>query len=135
MTTSRSRASRSPDSASSISTRAAVHGLCSGIDADGFPARGYLLVAASNRRFIDGALTTVDVAIQIASYLQDTVIDERGSGWPKLTEGARFVTILTPRADHRTAWWAGREGHEVAFGDLASVMKRDGEWSLGESNS
>lgn len=87
----------------------------------GFPPEGWLLRIEGNWTHIDLPFGD-DMVADVATRVQDAVIDETGKGWPEYYTSAGFVGLLVPRAaDHQIVWTL----HDAQFcraGDLATSL-------------
>jgi hypothetical protein len=82
---------------------------------------GLLLVVGSNATSIAGPkeVSAEAAAVEIASYLQDIVMDDLNRPWPQVQLRGSMI-VLEPRLDDSgVPVWAGR-GVMCAFGELHS---------------
>jgi len=78
---------------------------------------------AMNLRGLDDAGDPADLAVEIASTLQDHVMDNLNTTWPEMTVDGRTV-VLEPRlGPGRTPRWEGRGVEHCLFGRLADRLR------------
>jgi hypothetical protein len=84
-------------------------------------AHRILLKVAGNVRSVEYLIDNPPVlAVEIASTLQEFVMDETGGPWPEVTVDGRQV-VLDPRVSpDGTPSWEGRGVNPCPFGEVAS---------------
>jgi hypothetical protein len=81
-----------------------------------------LKVADNVRSFDELAGDPEELAVAVASTLQEFVMDETGSPWPQVSAGERRV-VLEPRLDpDGKPRWEARGVHHCSFGHLAELV-------------
>lgn len=84
--------------------------------------RRLLLTVVHNVTAIEPVDDIARIAVEIASVLQDFVIDETNRPWPEATLGGRTTVLEPGLAPDGLPCWAARGAVVCAIGDLAARL-------------
>lgn len=92
----------------------------------GYPGQenGDLVAISGGRSFrVGGDLDDEEAAVEVASQLQDDVIDRLGAPWPTLLLPGGGEAVLEPRlSSDRIAVWTTKAGCRCPVGQLTAVF-------------
>lgn len=88
---------------------------------EGFDQDNYIVSVGGSTFAVDGLLAFAAVAVEVASRVQDYIIDETGRGWPELYDQGQFVGILQAALSDSGAVWRMND-LECAVGRLEEVF-------------
>lgn len=96
-----------------------VYGSAEGVgDLVGFGHSGFVLGAFGSLKLIDDDTDSERLLVEVASEVQDLIIDETGCGWPELSAEQG---ILSPALMGVNAVWVSRAEATVRIGELTNL--------------
>lgn len=91
---------------------------------EGFEREGLVAFVGTHAWSVSLDRGNADAIVDIASGVQDDIIDDLGEGWPEVYKGSHFEGLLLPRVvDGRPAWVIEPDLLSVPFGELSEALR------------
>ena len=91
---------------------------------EGFEREGLVAFVGAHAWSVNLDRGIAEAVVDIASGIQDDIIDDLGGGWPEVSRDSHFEGLLLPQVvDGRPAWVIEPDRRSVPLGEVSEALR------------